>query len=328
MTSPNPSDAELRRLLERTRPVAGYDVEAGLERHRKLLEQGAPPPDWIRSVVRARRMSSAWLLSALGGVALLGGILWQHEQGALVVAAQVVAPEVMRPASAEGLRPSVEPLVVVAPADSREPSQRVASAGASASPPTLEALEPAREVVPAVAPRAAAPVGATNVEAQGSTRKQAVPGANATARPAWRPGPSSAARLATPAPVVTMSAEPAPNAQEAPDPEPVAALAEPARQPAPEAIDPQVLEEMQQLASAERLLPTMPSRTLSMVREGMQRFPHGLLAQERRYLEIMALVALRMPKDAELLSRNFFRDYPKGPYRRKVERALEDGSRR
>jgi hypothetical protein len=58
----------------------------------------------------------------------------------------------------------------------------------------------------------------------------------------------------------------------------------------------------------------------------MQRFPRGYLAQERRYLEIMALLALRMPKDAELLSRNFFRDYPKGPYRRKVERALEDGA--
>ena len=99
------------------------------------------------------------------------------------------------------------------------------------------------------------------------------------------------------------------------------------RSPVPNAIDPEVLEEMQQLATAERLLPTMPSRTLALVREGMQRFSRGYLAQERRYLEIMALLALKMPKDAELLSRGFLRDYPKGPYRRKVERTLAEGAR-
>jgi hypothetical protein len=103
--------------------------------------------------------------------------------------------------------------------------------------------------------------------------------------------------------------------------------AEPARSPAPQAIEPEVLDEMQQLAGAERLLPTMPSRTLAMVREGMQRFPHGYLAQERRYLEIMALLALKRPKDAELLSRSFLRDYSNGPYRRKVERALAESAR-
>jgi hypothetical protein len=310
MTSSNPRDpSSLRRALERASPAPRYDVKKGLARHRELLQQGATVPDWAASVSRARRFGGPWLLSMLAGLALLGALTWLS-----------VPPERLpaRPAAAEpSLRSGAAPVVrSVAP----ETAPRAAS---------LPWVEPLPADVPSRHPpalpgasRATRARSVVQAEDTGAIRGEPL---RAAATPS-----ASAAQVADalPAPLpedlvaelVAGGAASKATLEPTPAPEPV-------RSPAPDAIDPEVLDEMQQLASAERLLPTMPSRTLSMVRDGMQRFPHGYLAQERRYLEIMALLALKKPKDAELLSRGFLRDYPNGPYRRKVERALEEGKR-
>jgi hypothetical protein len=86
---------------------------------------------------------------------------------------------------------------------------------------------------------------------------------------------------------------------------------------------PQDREEMRQLAQSEQLLASQPGETLRLVREGDARFPRGYFRQERRYLEVMALFALGQHGEARARASWFLRDYPTGPYRKKVERALE-----
>lgn len=86
--------------------------------------------------------------------------------------------------------------------------------------------------------------------------------------------------------------------------------------------DPRDLEEMRRVADAEQLLMRAPADTLRMVREDNQRFRDGYFHEERRYLEIMALIALGKADDARLLARQFLKRYARGAYRARVEEAL------
>lgn len=86
--------------------------------------------------------------------------------------------------------------------------------------------------------------------------------------------------------------------------------------------DPRDLEEMRRVADAEQLLTRDPERALHMVREDNQRFQNGYFHEERRYFEIMALVALGQRDDARALARLFLKDYARGPYRARVKQAL------
>jgi hypothetical protein len=86
---------------------------------------------------------------------------------------------------------------------------------------------------------------------------------------------------------------------------------------------PQDREEMLQLARAEQLLSAQPAETLRLVRAGEAQFPHGYFRQERRYLEVMALLALGQHGEAQARAHWFLRDYPVGPYRKKITLALE-----
>ncbi|HEX6242403.1 MAG TPA: hypothetical protein VFZ61_15935 [Polyangiales bacterium] len=321
MTSSHSRDpVGLRERLRRSTAAADYDVEAGLMRHRRLIREGAPLPEWAGALPGApRRFGQLWLLASLAVLGAVSLLLWRSQpspQSARAPSVEASSPETLAPqvaldppslaaeqgAARSASTPVVQPLVSALPLQATAPS--VALRGAAA--PT-----PAQARAPTVAPmrapsRAAVRAPAALHEPLAPTASQAVPA----------PLPHElVAELA--AGSLRLDAR----GGEALSGEPAAP-----RSPAPDAIDPEVIEEMQQLATAERLLTSMPSRTLSMVREGMQRFPRGYLAQERRYLEIMALLALRMPKDAELLSRGFLRDYPNGPYRRKIERALERGA--
>jgi hypothetical protein len=315
MSSPNAErTTELPELLARAQPNTNYDVEAGARRHRQLLTQGAPTPDWAPVVLRTRRLPSPWMWSVIGGALLVGIWAWQSAPSApshIVTYVEPSAPVVLTAPSA---RPTIEPLIV-APASPVAPQSAVHRPAVAASARQIAEPTPSPAVIAIkTARRAQGPAVADErvARAARAPRSQVVSA----------PGAVSAT-VDAPLLLDLSVSSPAPAPASVQDTTPDA----PARMPAPEAIDPEVLEEMQQLATAERLLPTMPSRTLTLVREGMQRFSRGYLAQERRYLEIMALLALKMPKDAELLSRGFLRDYPKGPYRRKVERALVEGTR-
>lgn len=311
MSAQSPEETtELRRLLERAQPKARYDVEAGAARHRQLLAQAAPTPDWAPAVLRARRVPSPWMWSVIGGALLLGVWAWQSASSAPAQAVPSPAPHAAKAvSSAPSARPTIEPLIADAvPHVAPQPAVHRPAATAAA----LQVAEPTPSAV-AIESARSAPL-----------REQALPKPTRAPR---RRAPAPSASTAVDAPLALELSVPSPASANDPASLQNTTPEQPVRRPSPEAIDPEVLEEMQQLATAERLLPTMPSRTLALVREGMQRFSHGYLAQERRYLEIMALLALKMPKDAELLSRGFLRDYPKGPYRRKVERALEEGAR-
>jgi hypothetical protein len=80
---------------------------------------------------------------------------------------------------------------------------------------------------------------------------------------------------------------------------------------------------MRQLAQSEQLLASQPGETLRLVREGDAHFPRGYFQQERRYLEVMALFALGRRGEARARAYWFLRDYPAGPYRRKIELTLQ-----
>jgi hypothetical protein len=81
--------------------------------------------------------------------------------------------------------------------------------------------------------------------------------------------------------------------------------------------------EMRELARAEQLLESDPDEALSLVRDGERHFPHGYFRQERRYLEVMALLALERPAEARAQAWAFLQDYRRGPYAKKIERLLE-----
>ena len=94
-------------------------------------------------------------------------------------------------------------------------------------------------------------------------------------------------------------------------------------EPGANVASPQDREEMQQLARAEQLLSTQPAKTLRLARDGETQFPRGYFRQERRYLEVMALLALGQRSEAGTYARWFLRDYPTGPYRKKIALALQ-----
>jgi hypothetical protein len=77
--------------------------------------------------------------------------------------------------------------------------------------------------------------------------------------------------------------------------------------------------ELTQLVEAERALAGDPVRALRLAREGELSFRNGYFAQERRYIEVMALFALGRLGEAHAQAAAFLSDYPKAAYRRKVE---------
>ncbi len=90
--------------------------------------------------------------------------------------------------------------------------------------------------------------------------------------------------------------------------------------PAPPA-GPDELSELRDVADAERALATDPGRALAIVRADEARFPHGYLAEERRYVAIMALFKLGHVTQARPEADAFLRDYPDGAFGRRVREA-------
>lgn len=81
--------------------------------------------------------------------------------------------------------------------------------------------------------------------------------------------------------------------------------------------------EMRDVAEAERLLASSPTRALALVAEADARFPHGYLGEERGYVRVMALLALRRTDEARPLVATFLRAYPDGAFARRVRSAAQ-----
>ena len=83
--------------------------------------------------------------------------------------------------------------------------------------------------------------------------------------------------------------------------------------------------ELQQVATAERLLSADPARALSLVRSVETRFPAGFVREERRYVEITALTKLGRTVEARGLAERFLHDYPDGAFTRRVQEETRTG---
>ncbi|MET0287859.1 MAG: hypothetical protein ABW352_25445 [Polyangiales bacterium] len=89
--------------------------------------------------------------------------------------------------------------------------------------------------------------------------------------------------------------------------------------PSMRAVAPEENRELAQLVEAERALKSEPVRALRLAREGELSFRNGYFAQERQYIEVMALFTLGRLGEAHAKAAAYLRDYPGAPYRRKVE---------
>jgi hypothetical protein len=84
------------------------------------------------------------------------------------------------------------------------------------------------------------------------------------------------------------------------------------------------LQEMQQVATADRLLGSDPASALAIVRACEARFPHGYMAQERSYVAVMALFALGRRSEARAEAARFLRDHPEGTFGERIRAAMEN----
>jgi hypothetical protein len=66
---------------------------------------------------------------------------------------------------------------------------------------------------------------------------------------------------------------------------------------------------------------------LALAEEHLNRYPHGILDQEREALRIEALVALGRMDEARSRARAFEAAYPGSPHRARIAHALARGGR-
>jgi len=85
---------------------------------------------------------------------------------------------------------------------------------------------------------------------------------------------------------------------------------------------PDEMKEVQEVATAERLLQSSPSGALSLVRSGEARFATGYLREERRYVGVIALFKLGRVDEARVEAVRFLSDYPESPFGGRVRGAL------
>jgi hypothetical protein len=201
----------------------------------------------------------------------------------------------------------------------------------SQPPPSDEAGRPSAEAValavvaPAPAPSTAerAPRDFAHTSAPSRRRPSATPPAAPVPEPTLAELARQSVASAESAPSVSASRPAVASAPaRAADP-----LPPPAAQAAPrrlviEAERPGVVAEMQELSRAEALLARDPAQALKLVQASMAEHPRGYLIEERRYVEVLALLGLRRVEEARLLGREFARLHPQSPYRRRVEAAI------
>jgi hypothetical protein len=358
VTAKNAPKSVLHEQLERAQAQVTYDVAQGLVRHRALVAQGAPLPAWAAQTGTGVR--SVWRSRLLGGVSalLVGGAALYGTRPASAPQAAQTAPEPASLTAVVSAAPTQAPVAVVAPTvEAIAP----AGPTVEPVTPIVEPMEPSQALeVPSHKAEAPGPVTAgagvsragrsrsgvrsgvpqAETPATGTTVPQLIADADkpAAAVPPPELLPAELQRPALPmAPVAlaaaSAGAEPhATGAQaEAVIPPPAPAASTDARDAAPirptrvpriEAERAEVVEEMEELARAESVLESAPALALSRVRASIVAHPHGILVQERRYVEIMALIAMGRIADARPLVSTFLRSYPHGPYTRRVESAL------
>jgi RNA polymerase sigma-70 factor (ECF subfamily) len=306
-------------LLEagRTHPPLRYDVTEAIARHQGLVRSGAPLPSWASTAATAK----------LGGLALAG---WCFA-GAVVIAGAVGGVVVAQRAARTK---SVLVTIYVAPS-------AVTNAAASSVTTNAPALSPASLATLSLAPGPSAPASLSH---DLPVDPADLPIASSEALALRKPGPlhanrSLARRTSAGSADRDPRAESAERVQEVPAavvsaaaavvPAPAAVASAPTVTPplSPDANSAgparaDDLQELQDVATAERLLPVDPAGALALVRSSEAQFPAGYLREERRYIGVMALFQLGRADDARRDAARFLRDYPNGPFSRQVRAAL------
>jgi hypothetical protein len=269
-----------------------YDVASAIARHEALVASGAPMPSWAGAGTAAKAGLTAIVWPLAGALILAGamGVRWSVASVASVASA---------PAAQAQLANVVGGQVPAVPAPVAEPGGR--SAAPSPEPITVSFSD---------LPAAPAPQGSP---APVRGLRRTLP----TARP-LAASADSRADVAPIDPTHAGTATPVTNAEIA---RPATAPEVPARRDDAPDGSAEDLRELQEIATAERLLPTDPARALTIVREAAARYPTGYLREEGRYIEVGALFALGSA-DAEPAARAFLHAYPTGPFGRQVKAAL------
>jgi RNA polymerase sigma-70 factor (ECF subfamily) len=283
--------ARVLRLVREQQAETGPTDEL-IARHRQLVQSGAELPAWAGNWAPH---SASWL-SVLGlgpivvGVAAIGAVT------AALMLTWSVAPEP---------RPKAPPVSrAAAPAEATAPGGTAPAAASEPAP--LAQQRPAANAPPR-----------RRITNEVPARLE---------RPVVRRAPSTS--TTSPAIVNRDFAEASPveeraAANEEPKEEPL-----PPAPPPPEPIQDRTLAEMREIAQAERLLSTNPAQALELTRSMRERFEVGYFAQERGYVEVMALHGLGRTDELRDKAAAYLRAYPSGPYAERVRRALAGASTR
>ncbi|HKP55840.1 MAG TPA: hypothetical protein VJV78_03940 [Polyangiales bacterium] len=142
-------------------------------------------------------------------------------------------------------------------------------------------------------------------------------GATFAAWPREREQPAIVQQEPTPAPVAVVP------------PQQVEAPAPPRPEPPTESVSPRAAaaapssrREIDQLQRIRATLERDPAAAYRLAQRSEQEFPNGLLHEERRALQILALAKTGATDAAERRARQFFARYPQSPMRERVEAAL------
>jgi hypothetical protein len=322
------SDGSVADLLKHAEPPVRYDVERGYARHLHLRATGAALPDWANEPAVARpsalRRWGGWLvggflLGALGTVGLQrfevlpSGSNLAHSGGprsaevdartrstASTPGTQEPAPSADQDRTGMGGRSPARTQGSVATEAASEASPRPVPALGAVAPTEDPSAHPAAEHPGLPAPsdpqQASAAIGR---------------------EPSDQEQPTGRVRVAT-------SSTPGTAKKKAAEPLPLRRAASKASRTSNAEIDsPLDRAEVDQLARAEHLLARDPHAALLMVRDGHLRFKNGYLRHERRYIEVMALFAMKRTGEAHAHAQWFLRDYRTSPYREQVQRAIE-----
>jgi hypothetical protein len=291
---PSSTDDLRARLRSQPAPVR-YDVERGLVRHRRLVQADAPLPGWADELPTQRR--AGWLrrVGWIAGVSTVAVVLWLRR------APEPAAPRTSEPVAQQ--RETRDDSRLARPRARFDhavpPRERAVSERTPAMPqqPSTQASE--------AEPQLAVPAG--------------MPPTGGQAPNVLPPGVQVASQARQPAPPVVTTAELRQRTAGARTAPLVSSNKRERGHRSARVEAPQDNLELQQLVEAERALPGAPLRALRLAREGELNFRDGYFAQERRYIEVMALFALGRLGEAHAQAAAFLRDYPRAPYRRKVE---------
>jgi hypothetical protein len=330
------ASSDVRELLQAGRDshVSDYDYGAGLERHLGLVQAGAPLPDWAKGLEGGSGTGAGavagtgligWLALPVVTVAVVGAVWLLRSDESEVTppppagAGLTVPSHVATPAGAPAAGPS-------------EATLRADRAGAAAGEGAAPRAEASRRAAVRGRAPAAAKASAAKRAPLAGTRPGSSPNANANGDAAdFRSDDLFAGSPVATATRGSNVARPAANAAQA-EREPAETADErtseqqAATKPEPAVIDDTRLErEMGMLAVAQRVLHTDPARALALSRQGEAEFAGSMFTQERKQLELLALVKLGRLDEAKRLARPYLARYPNGPFSDRVRRALATG---